>query len=297
MEILGVFTDLGTASRAPPAWVIENLLPVGLTFIGAPPKCNKSTFTMAMAALVGGHRCKALPPALSKVKLHGPVMVFSAEATAAELRDMVEVGMRLSVPADESLLVCDEPFEWRLDDPGGVLRLEQWLNNRMPRMVVIDPLRDFHQMEERDSGQMNRLLRPLQRWCKANEAAAVIVHHTRKPSDQTPGDATDPSQLRGSSAMFGLADAVIMMGQGKDGFVRIRSTFKRAAGWEKQIRLAVYEYAELEAQEKVSPSEELVMKAVLAGMRDPAQISVQTRVSIPMVVAAMAKMNVKPEKK
>lgn len=251
----GVFQDVATAVIQPPTWVIKDLLPIGLTFINAPPKANKSTLSIVMAAMVAGWECKALPPYLRIVERSGPSLLFSYEATAGEIRHMLEKDLGVTPRPDASMLVADDPWEFRLDDPDGQGRLLGWLQDRDPRLVVLDPLRDFHQREEKDSGEMNRLLRPLQRWAKDNESAFIIVHHSSKPS----GQGVDASKyrytsndMRGSSAMFGLADAVLSLTPKADGQLIIHARFKRGRSWERTIQLAAFDRVGQDAHEVLS---------------------------------------------
>ena len=261
--IEGVFTDLFAADMLPPRWVIRDLIPEGLTIIGAPPKSGKSTFELALALLVAGYDCKALPSFLSQVEETGPVMGFSAEATAGELRHMAEVGLQCKGPPREALIICDDPFMWRLDDPDGLSRLLHWLHERKPKLVFIDPLRDFHSLEEKDSGDMNRLLRPLQRWAKESGGSVVIVHHVKKKQgDDSEKNFYSPDDLRGTSALFGICDAVLMMTPAKDSYVRIVATFKRAAGWDRTFQIAAYAHAGQVAGEKLMPAERAILEVL-----------------------------------
>lgn len=242
----GTFTDVFLAARMEPQWVIKDLLPPGLIIIGAPPKSGKSTLTMIMAAMVAGHKCHALPPTLSEAPEEGVVMCFSYEATAGELRHILEVGLKVEGQADESILIADDPWRWRLDDEEAIDKMLWWLNDRKPKMVILDPLRNFHALEEKDSGII-RLLLPLRTWAVKNAAAFVIVHHSKKPIDDGK-HVYGANDLRGTSALFGLADGVLMLtptgGAGHFGRLRIQAIFKRAQGWERDIQIAAWDFSE-----------------------------------------------------
>lgn len=289
--IEGVFTDLGSATMEPPNWIIEDVLPVGLTFVGAPPKSSKSTLTLALALLVAGYKSNVLPKRFGKVRKTGPVMIFSAEATAGELRHMIEASMGVGVEPDESILVCDDPFEWRLDDADGLRKLLFWLEERQPQLLVIDPLRDFHAMDEKESGDMNRLLRPVQRWAKLNQTAAIVVHHSKKPQEENKSR-YNPNDLRGSGALFGLADAVLMLSPSKgDGEYIVNATFKRAKAWERTIRPAIYQYRGEPAIEVLTEWDERVLKAWRADIRSAQGISTALSLPIPAVREALGKLS------
>lgn len=234
------FDDLAEAAVVPPQWVIKDLLPAGITFLAAPPKTGKSTLTVAMAAMVAGYKCDALPEYLRDVPNDGPVFMFSAEAMAGEIRYIAETGLGIKLIPNEAILVAKYPERYRVDQTEGAKHMMHWLESRHPRLVIMDPLRNFHGEDENDSGVMIRMLSPLRRWAIEHKASFVVVHHTNKPKEgQTHYTAQD---MRGSSAMFGIADAVLIVSPGKHANqVRIEATFKRAKGWERNLQISAYD--------------------------------------------------------
>lgn len=235
-----MFEDVGACQRHPPYWVIEDLLPAGITFLAGPPKAMKTTVELAMISAVAGIECEALPEDLRQCYDPGRVVGFCAEHDGGELKYMIEVGFGTNVPDDGRLWVAREPFQWRLDDTGSEQRLLRLLNDTRPRLFFLDPLRDFHGADEKEAGDMNRLLRPLQRWAKDNKAAFLVVHHTRKLDDKDPERVLTAQDLRGSSAIFGLADGVIVITPRRDGQVHFDVVHKRGQPWERTIKLGVW---------------------------------------------------------
>lgn len=236
------FDDLAEAAIIEPRWVIKDLLPVGITLLASPPKAGKSTITLATACLVAEYVCKALPAFLSEVHAPGPVMVFSAEAMAGELRYMVETGLGVKLKPDAGILVAKRPEEYRIDQPAGVKKLMHWLRARQPKLAILDPLRNFHDEDENDAGQMLRMLAPLRRWAVDHDSSFVVVHHTKKLQEgQTQATAND---MRGTSAMFGVADGVLIATpRAKEGEIVIDATFKRAKGWCRPMVIGSYDNA------------------------------------------------------
>lgn len=239
LELDGWFSDLATASLDPPEWVIENLLPTGITFMVGPPKTLKSTIEMAFSLLVAGQPCDVLPPELSRVPETGHVLGLSAEASAGELRYMVERGFGAKVSAPHVIAIADDPWQFRLDDPGALTKLLDVLDSVRPRLVWLDPLRDFHELDEQDSGPMQRLLRPVQKWAKLNRAAFLVVHHTRKLGTGEDRN-LKASDARGTSALFGLADGLITLTPKGEGTVHMDVVTKRGAPWERTVKLRVW---------------------------------------------------------
>ncbi len=280
----GVFTDLFDAVRTPPKWVIEDLLPTGLVFVGGPPKTSmKSTVVEAMALAVAEQGIFGLPSTMLKVTRPGRVLGFSYEADAGELRHTAEVGMSCLKPKnDKSILIADDPFLFRLDDDDGLSKMLHWCESLSPRMVFLDPLRDFHSIEEKDSGPMNRLLRPLQQWAKKADATFVVVHHTAKKKKEE-GD-YDAGDLRGTSALFGMADGALMISPRSEGVIHIVAKFKKGASWERTVQLAVWG---AKGEEVITDVERLVLKLITSGA-DYASIAKQLKISKSRVVDAVA---------
>jgi hypothetical protein len=284
------FCDLSAAVRQPPSWIIEDLVPPGLIFVGGPPKAFKSSFTTAIALLASGHDCKVLPPFLSRVKKDGPVLMFSYEATAGELRDMAESGLRTKVK-EGAIFVADDPWDFRLDDPNGLNEFLRWCNARDPRIVILDPLRDFHQLEEKDSGGMNRLLRPIRQWAVESDSAVLVVHHTKKREDGGAGG-YDNNDLRGTGALFGIADGVLMLSPTTptgSGPKRIKATFKRAAGWERVIQLSMYD-EKGPATEQLTSNDQKVLSTMKAGIKKSTLIARNTGMSLADVRQSVDKL-------
>lgn len=72
------------------------------------------------------------------------------------------------------------------------------------RLVVVDPLRRFHDGDENNSGEMTRLIQAFEGVARATHAAFIVVHHATKAS-ATNGNGDAQQSARGSSA---LTDAV-----------------------------------------------------------------------------------------
>lgn len=234
-----IFVDLGASTKVPPVYVIKDVLPAGIVFLAGPAKSKKSTLLYLLSILVTGEKHEALPPDMMEVLLKGRVVGLSAEASAGEIRYALEDGAGMKLEPDGMYLVAEVPWEFRLDDDDALQRLLGWLNALQPRLFFVDPLRDFHSLEEKDDGGMNRLLRPIQQWAKKNDACAVIVHHTSKKAK---GDNSnyEAAEMRGTTALFGIADGVLMMTPKSDGVIHIKATIKRGAPWERSVKMGVW---------------------------------------------------------
>ena len=288
----GSFTDLFRAPKAAPDYVIPDLLPVGITFLVGPPKDSyKSTISMAIACLVAGFKVDAIPPRFAACK-KGTVFVFSYEASAGMLRFIVEDGMGIKGQPDESILVSDAPWEFRLDDEEAAEQLIFWLDERKPLLVIIDPLANFHAVEEKDAVQMIRILAPLQRWAKENGCAMLIVHHTRKLNEDRAYRADD---VRGSSGIFGLADALLLITPKDQYEIMVEGKFKLSQGWLETWQLAIWGRKGKGGQVALREVDVLIINMILKGQDTVDKLLVHSGLGADTVkarLAAMRKMGV-----
>lgn len=286
--IEGTFTDIGRATRRPPRWVIEPVLPEGLVIFAGPPKESyKSTVVMALACLVTEHPHKALPADWIR-KVDGPVMMLSHEADAGELRFTVEEGLGVKLRRDESILVADRPEDFRLDEEEGMAELMRWLEARKPILTVIDPLANFHSLEEKDAGQMVKLLAPLRRWAKDEQACVVIVHHTRKLDEDRQLRASD---VRGSSAMFGLADGLVLLSPTSNDYEIIFDVQpKRGKHFVQTVQLGIWDNKGQQGKVPLVGIEKLALKAIGLGFTTAEEVGKHINVSTDLAAARMAKL-------
>lgn len=241
------FTELFHAKLEPPKWVVRNVIPVGMTMLGAPEKALKSTTTEVLTAVVTEMLPEVqsiFPPDLCVAERPGHVLYCSAEASAGAIKYNFEhdFATKIKVPNDGRYLVVDDPFLVYLSDPDGFAHLEEGLRYYEPRLLIIDPLRNFHHWDENDNaGDLVRVLGKLQRWAVKNERAILILHHARKaqPGEQRIVRAQD---LRGAGALPALMDGILTITPTDDsnGSTYMTAKFRRGGHWERQFTLGAY---------------------------------------------------------
>lgn len=237
-----VWTDVGEAEYEEPEWVVENILPVGITFIAGPPKSYKSTVELALLLTACGVENTVMPPDLSQCRDPGRVMMLSMEAQAGALRHTAKHGFNTDIPSDMRFLCMSDPWRFRLDQKQDVQELLGWMTELDAKVLAIDPLRNCHSLDENDSGGMVMMLQPVQQWAVKNRKSVVIVHHSKKLGEERDGGKrmANANDMRGSSALFGLADAVLTItGKGK-GLVHIDAIMKRGEAWQRTIQLGIW---------------------------------------------------------
>lgn len=266
-SIHGTFSDIGTALKKSPRWVIEPVLPEGLVLMAGPPKAAyKSTITMAMSAIIASYKCLALP-ADWKPRQPGPIMIISHEADAGELRYIMEDGLGVKLRKDESIITADEPEKFRLDDEEGQKNLRFWLGERRPILCILDPLANSHGLEEKDAGEMINLIAPIRRQVKEMGSCFLIVHHTRKIDDDRQ---YRPMDMRGTSALPGLADGLLSITPTPNPYeVIINGQFKKAREWTKTICLGVWERKGQRGGEPLREIDKMVLRGIGNGFVTP----------------------------
>lgn len=204
------FEVVGASRIEPPKWVIENVIPVGLTIYKSPPKMFKSTTLLHFALRVLGKNSTVLPERFSKVIRPGPVVMLSSEATAGSIKFDAMFGLRTHILDTDPLYCQSDPMRFRLDNKENMKELFYWLRRIKPSMCIFDPARNLHSADENDSGEMIAIAQPIQQFAVANDMSCVFVHHDKKPDSKAkPEDILKPENARGSGAWFGLADALL----------------------------------------------------------------------------------------
>lgn len=275
--IAGVFTELARATSTPPVWIIKDLIAAGLNIIAGPPKSLKSTLLLAISLRVSGHETNLLPPEFECIN-GGSVMGFAYEQSVGELLHIAEEGLGQIVRDDASIIIADDPWEFQLDDENGVRTLLFWLKEKKPRVCWFDPFAEAHSLEEKDSRAMISLLRPLHRWGKANDCAIILAHHTRKKAGEESSSPYTTSDIRGSSAIFGKMDGVLIITPHEDspGLLSIRATFKRGKSWARDLQFAAYgETGEVKSAEVIDDIARMTLSLIKAGVRDHLSMSRQ----------------------
>lgn len=207
-----------------------------MTVLFGAPKTYKSTLVLHMAAAItelvpfGDKGHKRVPTK------KGSCIYFAAEQSIGRLRYAYEKRvLRKDLPqpgaakVSWNFMLAKDPWEWQLDQPDGDADFVQLAKDLKPTMLVIDPLIYFHQMDENDPGLVRPLV-PLRKAVLSYGGSLVIVHHARKSSGQDARSGDDWSKMRGTSALWGMADAGIMTARAGPGAANITTEFKDFPG-------------------------------------------------------------------
>ena len=196
--------DLMAAPITPVPFVIDQLVPHGLTVLAAKPKAGKSFFVLQAALAVAQG-----VPFLGRDTDQGDVLYLALEDGERRLQwRLHQMG-----PAHSGLHRIT--FEFDAGKLGGGLEaaLDAWhASADRPRLVVIDTYGRIDPGPKRgqpEYGHVTSVLGPLQQWALQHEVAIVIVHHLRKGGEGEMPAADVFERILGSQGMLGIADAAL----------------------------------------------------------------------------------------
>lgn len=274
--------DLAEAAVSEPKWLIKNLLPVGLTILGAPPKSGKSLWSLIFAGLVAKWDIRALPESMSITPQDaGHTLIIPAEASPGSLRVDMEHGLRMPLTSTHEGVITVSDDVWRYfislkqENPHEAImnKIERYDEDGEfigPKLLIIDPLIDFHDADENSAGQMIKVLKPLRDWAMKHDCAVLLPHHTGKPLAENRKNYEYGSlDLRGTSAIFGKADAVLVIttpGEGIVTPVKLRAIFKRGESYKSEIDLAVWNSKLLRGTEKIGDLDKMMVESLRSGL-------------------------------
>jgi len=222
----GLPTQRAAALEAQPPearWLVRDLWGAGCVgILGGAPKACKSWLGLEIAtAVAAGVPCLGRFP----VERPGPVLVYLAEdalpmvrsrvASLCEARGISLAGLDLHVITAPVLRLDEEDDQARLRTTVAALR---------PRLLVLDPLVRLHRLDENSARDVSGLLGYLRALQRELDVAILLVHHARKRTAASPGEA-----LRGSGDLHAWTDVTAHLARREDGDLRLRVEHRAAA--------------------------------------------------------------------
>lgn len=222
--------DLTEEERRPPEFIVEGMVPCGMTFLSGAPKIRKSFMALQMASAVA-----AGTPFLGHNTLKCDVAYLDLEGSKSRISFRAE---RMSEKIPRNVFVTNSITE-RLAD-GLVDKLRQ-LHRVRPaiRLIIIDTY-SRSRGQVRSGGQNAydadvALLEPVQRMALEENIAVLFIHHDKKGA----GLASDSfERLSGTMGISGSCDSVInLVADGKrfDGKATLEYCPRDAKGGEMSL--------------------------------------------------------------
>jgi hypothetical protein len=192
--------DIWRMQFTPRPFIIEELLPAGVTLMHGLPKTRKSWLAMNLCYAVasGGRALGHL------VAQQGEALYLNLEMD----RELLNERLRVMFPDSEPPPRVKFFYEWPLMNAGLFSRLENYLSSRpYTRLIVVDTLvRVLPDVDGREGYRSDS--RMLEAWTKFNAnrgLAILLIHHSRKA-----GGGGDPIiSLSGSTGYGGSVDSAL----------------------------------------------------------------------------------------
>jgi hypothetical protein len=179
-------------------FIIDGLLPVGLTLLMGAPKMGKSWLTLLMAECIT-FGFNLFGYAVSKTT----VLYYTLEDSVKRCKYRLN---KIGSSWSENLYFCEEA-QSTFDIMNGI-------RTTGARVVFIDTFMAFSDIEDNNSySETTRKVRELKRIADTMDVAVVIVHHKKKESSNG-GDWME--EAIGSQGIAGAADCVINLKRKRD---------------------------------------------------------------------------------
>lgn len=163
--------------------------------VSGPHKHGKSLLTVQLGlCLAKGKPFLGIPvPRVCRA------LLMQKEVKEAFLRERVS---KMVEDAPSNFAHCSDPH-LRFDDEQQLRRIKNLLEDTRPDVVIVDPMRMYHDLDENDSKSMSRFMETLKAVVAEYKIALIVVHHHAKPGA---GDRRGGNKHRGSSAIGDLSD-------------------------------------------------------------------------------------------
>jgi RecA-family ATPase len=186
-------------------FLVQDVLPMGLTVLMGAPKQGKSWLLLLLAEVLSSGVGKFL----WKNAKTCPVLIYSLEDGFRICKNRLGI---LQSRWSENLFIKEKAY--------GASNILQDIELTKARLVIIDTLGAYADMENSNSyDETTRKIRELKQIASTCDVAIVCAHHTRKPSKEAVTDWTQEGL--GSQGIVGAADCVMSL-QRKRGEDRAR---------------------------------------------------------------------------
>jgi hypothetical protein len=174
-------------------FLVEDILPTAaVCLLDGREKSGKGLLSLDLCASVALGE-----PFLDRAVKEGPAIYCAAEENIRDVRARVaeRFGSRRDAPFHVLPLDGSTGDRLQLEDPVGMQRLHDMMQEIEPQVVVLDPLRELHGGQEDSSDEMAPILRPVRQLAHQTGSTIILNHHQNKGGG-----------FRGSTAIFAACD-------------------------------------------------------------------------------------------
>ena len=201
--MLQTFTasELQQMEFPPLDFFVEGIITEGLTLLAGKPKMGKSWMALDLAMSVAtGNDALGEKPCKQ-----GPALYCALEDNQRRLQRRMR-----QIYGDQSNWPKDFHFTTQMNrlDDGGLDKLENWIIEHQPKLVIIDTLVCIRPKDRGNSGYDTdyAALSPLQELAGRYGIAIIVVHHLRKMKSDDPLD-----MVSGTTGLTGAVDSIFVL--------------------------------------------------------------------------------------
>ena len=185
-------------------WIIEGVIPSGLTLFAGKPKTGKSFFILNAAIdLANGNNAFGDIPTITS-----QVLYLALEDPKTRLKDRLH-----KIISDEKWpdkLKIYPMGEWPKIHKGGLQALEEWMEQHPDtKLIIIDTLERFKKPQKSTGYNYSedyQTLSPLHEFADKYKVGVVVIHHTRKTKA---ADIFD--EIYSTGGLTGVADTLAIL--------------------------------------------------------------------------------------
>ncbi|NPV86930.1 MAG: AAA family ATPase [Anaerolineae bacterium] len=204
--------DLLKAEFPEPVWLVEGLIPAGLTLLAGAPKRGKSWLALELAQGVCSdgyflnHRVKS-----------GKVLYCALEDSPRRLQSRLQKQGWTPGAAQNLTVLFGAQFHAHFGGKSGSANFLAFIKNEKFDLVIIDTVsRAFQIKDWNDSAAVTAVLSPLQEYTADTGTSIILIDHHRKRNGF---DANPIEDILGSVSKSGVCDTIVGLykEQGKPG--------------------------------------------------------------------------------
>jgi RecA-family ATPase len=178
-------------------FIVEKIVPVGMTLLIGPPKAGKSWLlllwaqSISMGWQVFGNESKQVP-----------LLYYSLEDSVKRCKYRLNKIISSNLVWPKNLYFAETSR--------GTIGLMNDIKTTKARVVIIDTFGAFASVKDgNDYYETTRIIREIKEIADTLRVAIIVVHHTRKSSKDSGDDWT--AEIMGSQGLVGAADAIISL--------------------------------------------------------------------------------------
>lgn len=218
-------TEVYSMEIKPTEWLINELLPRGLTIFGGKSKLGKSFLMLNMAMNLAQNEWMFSDESSTGFRgRHGAILYLSLEDNIGRIQKRMRV---IDPDPNELLSNLDFRFEWDKLNSGGLTAIENWIKEKKsekkrPKLVIIDVLAKVWNKSTKTSGgnlyaEEYSIYGPLSKLANDYKVSIIVITHTTKGKVSI-----DPfDEILGGSGMQGPADNLMLLSRTKEGKIQL----------------------------------------------------------------------------